>query len=254
MQRSFIYTLLITCYLLALSCKTNFIPASSETRNISVSSIDNQLDSQVVRMYLPYKNTLEKDMGRVISISEKEMIKQKPESFLTNFLADLLLNEAKIEVKANNLLINPSISYFNYGGIRSFLPKGEITVGNIFELMPFENEMVYLQLSGAQVHEFLNQVAEKGGDSIGGVRFVISNGKAKNIWVNGVKLNTDENYWVATNDYIAEGGDGLTVFTQRSKIINSEKKIRDLIISYLEAQNKKGEKLRVELDGRITNE
>lgn len=249
MQRSFSYTLLITCFILVASCKTNYVPISSNFHNISVSDNESQLDSHIVRMYLPYKNTLEKDMGRVISISEKEMFKQRPESYLTNFLADLLLHEAKIET--SNLMVNPTISYFNYGGIRSFLPKGEITVGNVFELMPFENEMVYLQLTGSQIQEFLNLIAEKGGDSVGGVRFVISNDKAKNVQINGVELNADDKYWLVTNDYVAEGGDGLTVFTERLEMVKSGKLIRDMIISHLEKKHEKKEIISVELDGRI---
>ena len=254
MQRSFTYTLLITCFILLASCKTNYVPTSFKTGNISVSSNENQLDSQIVQMYLPFKNTLEKDMGRVISISEKEMFKERPESYLTNFLADLLLYEAKVEAEANGLMLNATISYFNYGGIRTFLPRGEITVGNIFELMPFENEMVFIQLSGNQIQEFLNMIAGKGGDSVGGVKFVISNEKAKNIQVDGAKLNPNEKYWVVTNDYVAEGGDGLTVFIQRSELVKSGRKIRDLIIKNLEMRHKKGEIIRVELDGRISNE
>ena len=254
MRRSFSYTLLITCFIWIASCKTNYVPTSFEARNLSVSSSENQLDSQIVRMYLPFKNKLEKDMGRVISRTEKEMFKQKPESYLTNFLADLLLFEAKIEAEKSNLKINPNISYFNYGGIRSFLPEGEITVGNVFELMPFENEMVFIQLSGNQIQEFLNQLAQKGGDSVGGVRFLISNEKAKNIKINGVDLKLSEKYWIVTNDYVADGGDGLTIFTKRFKIIKSGIKIRSLIINHLEKIHKKGEVIKVELDGRISDE
>jgi 2',3'-cyclic-nucleotide 2'-phosphodiesterase (5'-nucleotidase family) len=193
-------------------------------------------------------------MNRVISFSEKEMVKKRPESYLTNFLADLLLEEAKIEATTKQLNIQPIISYYNYGGIRSFLPKGEITVGKIFELMPFENEMVFLQLSGDQIQEFLNQIAKKGGDSLGGARFIISNEKAKAITINGTQLDLNEKYWLVTNDYVAEGGDGLDVFTRRLQIVKSGRKIRDVIINHLEKKQKNGETLTANLDGRINYE
>ncbi len=254
MRLSFSHPLLITCFLLVVSCQTTYVPTSSNSQNIPVSNTGQEVDSQVVQLYLPFKEDLEKDMKRVISISGKEMIKKRPESYLTNFLADLLLEEAKAEAKSGNLGITPAISFFNYGGIRTFIPKGEITVGKVFELMPFENEMVYLQLTGLQVQEFLNRIAEKGGDSVGGVRFVIANNKAKNIYVGGVRLNLKGSYWLATNDYVAEGGDGMTVFTQREAMIKSGKKIRDLIIHNLEEKHEKGETLSAELDGRISYE
>ena len=163
MIRSFSYTLLITCLFLILSCKTTFVTTEIKSQNISVTDSIIPLDSQLVRMYLPYKTILEKDMGRVISNSEKEMIKDKPESGLTNLLADLLLEEGKMEVMRTNLQIEPEISFLNYGGIRSGLPKGEITVGKIFEIMPFENEMVFIQLSGEQLQQFFDIVAGHGG-------------------------------------------------------------------------------------------
>jgi 2',3'-cyclic-nucleotide 2'-phosphodiesterase (5'-nucleotidase family) len=214
----------------------------------------NSLDNEVVQIYLPYKNILEKDMNRVISFSENEMIKDKPESNLTNFLADLLLVEGKRVAVEKGYAVEPDISFFNYGGIRTYLPEGEITVGNIFELMPFENEMVYLRLTGAQVAEFLNVVAQKGGDSVGGVRFVISDEKAKQVKIAGNPLENNKQYWLVTNDYVAAGGDDLEVFTRRLEYINSGEKIREVIIAYMEDLQKNGKNLTAKKDGRIRYE
>jgi 2',3'-cyclic-nucleotide 2'-phosphodiesterase (5'-nucleotidase family) len=254
MRRSFSYALLITLVFVISSCNTYFNITQYETKNLIVNQDVNKLDSQLVLHYLPYKQQLEQDMQRVISVSENEMAKDKPESLLTNFLADLLIEEGKTEfqkMERNEVL---SLSYFNYGGIRTFLPEGEITVGKIFELMPFENEMVFLRLSGAQVQEFLNYIAEKGGDSVGGCSFVIANKKAKDIKINGAQLKDNKFYWLVTNDYVANGGDGLEVFLKRDEIINTGVKIRDVIISHLEKQQKKGFKLTAKLDGRIAYE
>ena len=254
MVRSFSYTLLITWVLLSFSCKTAYVSTQTNTQNISVSGNAIQLDSQLVQMYLPYKNILEKDMGRVISKSKVELVKLKPESGLTNLLADLLLDEGRKFAVENNLKISPDVSFFNYGGIRTSLPKGDINVGKIFELMPFENEMVFIKLTGVQLQQFYNEVAEFGGESVGGVRFVISYGKAKNVFVNGEKLDLEKKYWMVTNDYSASGGDGLEVFTQRIEWIGTGKKVRDVIISNFEERQKNGEVITGKLDGMITNE
>ena len=254
MVRSFSFTLLITWVLLTLSCKTTFVSTDIKAQNISVADVVNPIDSQLVMLYLPYKNILEKDMGRVISFSEKEMVKGKPESGLTNLLADLVLEEGQKEAMRNHLQINPVVSFFNYGGIRTSLPKGDITVGKIFELMPFENEMVFIQLTGEQLQQFYDIVAENGGSSVGGVRFVISDGKAKNISIDGEKLKPSSKYWMVTNDYSANGGDDLVVFTQRLELISSGKKIRDIIISNFDERKINGVNLVENLDGRITIE
>ncbi len=254
MNRHFSKLLLITSVVIAFSCKPNLILKEVKTKNLTVAENVSPLDIQIVLQYLPYKNILEKDMQRVISFSEKEMVKGKPESGLTNLLADLVLDEAQKEAVRMNLQIEPVVSFFNYGGIRTWLPKGEITVGKIFELMPFENEMVFIQLTGEQLQQFYDIVAAKGGDSVGGVRFVISNGKAKNIMIADISINSTEKYWMVTNDYSANGGDDLQVFTQRSELISTGKKIRDVIISNFEERKINGENLVENLDGRITNE
>lgn len=254
MYRSFSLSLLITCFLLTFSCRTAYVSTNSKSQNISIDETTNAIDSNLVRMYLPYKNNLEKDMNRVISFSETQLEKNKPESGLTNLLSDLLLEEAAIESKNKNLNIVPSVSFFNYGGIRIPLPKGEITVGKIFELMPFENELVYVLLSGDQIQQFCDAVAQRGGDSVGGVRFVISGEKAKNLTVGGNPLQPEEKYWLVTNDYVANGGDDLSVFKQRIELINSGVKIRDVIIRNLENRQKSGLVLTEKLDGRISHE
>ncbi len=201
MHRSFSYTLLITWFLFVTSCHTTLLVGDYKTKNIAISEDINPVDSQLVSLYQPYKNILDKDMNRVISISETEMIKDKPESELTNFLADLLIEEGKREAVNSGFSFQPQISYFNFGGIRAAIPKGEITVGNIFELMPFENEMVFVQVDGSQVQQFFNTIAARGGDSIGGVRFTISGKQAKNIFIDGDKPDADKKYWIVTNNY-----------------------------------------------------
>ena len=99
MQRSFTYTLLITWFFFTGACQTHYVINSSETRNVVVSDTLNQLDSQLVQIYFPYKKMLEKDMNRMIAVSSHEMAKGKPESRLPNFLADFLLEEGNKYLK-----------------------------------------------------------------------------------------------------------------------------------------------------------
>ncbi len=252
MRRSFSYTLLITWIFISGTCKTPYVQTSTEMRNYIVTDSVFPTDSQLVSIYLPYKQKLDENITRVISKTREQMVKNKPESNLTNFLADLLLEEGKRTLQDIDRKIEPDLSFFNYGGIRTLLPKGEITVGKVFELMPFENEMVFLQLSGTQVQEFLDAIATKGGDSVGGVRFTIKGNKATGIKIGNKPLNSEEKYWMVTNDYVASGGDGMEVLTQRSEIITTNRKIRDVIISYMERKYKMGEDIYVKPDNRIT--
>ena len=254
MQRTFSYILLITWIFLASGCTSHHSAKLLNAENIRVSSSAIPSDSQIIKIYLPYKEIVDKEMSTVISETTEEMVKDKPESALTNFLADLLLDQSAKIARENGWDIQPDISYFNYGGIRTFLPKGEITIGKIYELMPFENEMVYLRLSGEKVQQFLDIIAKKGGDSLGGVRFTISGEKAKNVTVRGEPIVPGKYYWLATNSYIALGGDDLDIMTEHSEMVESGEKIRNIIISCLMDMYDEGEIISAKPDGRICYE
>ncbi|MFN8316800.1 MAG: 5'-nucleotidase [Chitinophagales bacterium] len=98
----------------------------------------------------------------------------------------------------------------NLGGIRQpQLPAGNVTLGNIFELMPFDNMIVLLVLDGKTTKQFLDIMAASGGLPISGVRYTISNETATAISFNGVPFDENKTYTLAISDYLANGGDKL---------------------------------------------
>ncbi len=245
--------LLIMLLVIAASC------ASYHLQNVSTKNLDNSaeltgFDNKIIQLYAPYRDSIEKNMQKVISVTVTELEKGKPESLLTNFFADFYIEEGSRICTDKKLDFKPDIGYQNYGGIRVPLPMGDITVGKIFELMPFENELVFVKLTGEQLILFLNQIAAKGGDSVSGVRFGIRDGKASNILIGGLPVDLNKTYWLATNDYVAEGGDELSVFAKRLDYVAPGFRIRDLLISYLENKMKAGIRIAPVLDGRIYNE
>lgn len=242
--------LLITSLIILNSCAFYQIQ-SAGTENLSNSQNLIGFDNQIVALYKPYKDSIEKEMNKVIAISDRELVKGKPESFLTNMIADLLLEEGKRIATEKNWNFNPDLSYQNYGGLRIPLPKGEITTGNIYELMPFENEVVFLNLSGNQLSELFDHLAARGGDSVAGVKFGIKEGKAVNILIGEKPLDPGKTYWLVTNDYVADGGDGLTVLGQRLNYKSGGETIRDVIIKHLEKKSEGGARISPSLDGRI---
>jgi len=254
MRQSFSYALLITWIFIAVSCKTQFVQKSYETKNISVTENVNELDDDIVAIYKPFKEILDKDMHRVISKSNAEMVKDRPESLLTNFLADLLLEEGIKNCRQLDVGFIPDVAIINYGSIRVPIPKGEITVGNIFELMPFENEMVYLKLSGEKMKELISFLIQEEENSIAGLRVKIKDGIPTEIKIGSEPFNPTKSYWIVTSDYLAEGGDDFVVFKSRVDFVQSGVKMRDAFISYLENLYEQGKIISAKLDGRITYE
>ena len=253
MKRTITNLLLITLLVISNSCSVYHLQSVS-TKNLTNNQDLVSSDNQIITLYTPFKDSIDKEMQKVIAISETELVKGKPESYLTNFISDLLLEEGKRISAEKKWNFIPDVSYQNYGGLRVPLPKGEITIGNIYELMPFENEIVFLNLTGIQMTVFLDQIAAKGGDSVSGVKFGIKGGKAVHVLINGAPPDPEKTYWLVTNDYVAEGGDEQSVLTQRLQFEGSGEKIRDVIIKNLEKKMAGGIRISPVLDGRIYNE
>lgn len=254
MRRLVLYSWLLIMAFAVGSCNSTYLVTETNLKNSPVGQELATQNQKMVSLYIPYKTSLEKDMSKVIGFAQEEMQKGKPESLLTNFLADLVLAEGNNYLKENSRDFFADVSYFNYGGIRTYIPEGEITVGKIFELMPFENEMVFLKLKGQDLKVFLDNIAKRGGDSLGGVRFTIKDGTAGDIVVNGLPFVLDSEYWLVTNDYIAGGGDDMSMMENRLEFLTTGKLIRELIIGHLNKMQADGESISPKLDGRIKHE
>ncbi|GAB4134377.1 MAG: 5'-nucleotidase [Bacteroidia bacterium] len=225
---------------------------------ITVSSVElnkqsEQIDSATIIILDPYKTELDKIMNEVIGVSTTAMPKErdKSESLLGNWVSDISL------IKTNSVY-KPSdgqpaqMALFNYGGLRTSLPAGEITRGKIFELMPFENELVVLTITGAKMQELLKYLAYTGGQPVAGIQLGIlpdkTPGKAV---IGGVPFDPGKNYKVVTSDYLAAGGDKMNFFNEPLNRENTGLKIRDAIIEFCKEETAKGKKLNASLDGRI---
>lgn len=171
------------------------------------------------------------------------------ESLLGNFFSDATLFEAK----KIDPLIDFAIPSTN-GGLRNDLPLGAISLANVFELMPFENELMVFSLKGEDVQSLLNFIANSGGQPIAGLKLTINDKKPVNALINGRPFDPSKNYRVLTSDYIAGGGDGLNSFKNpvESKVLGL--KIRDALIMYIKEKQAAGEKVSSKLDRRVSHD
>ncbi|MDX9749417.1 MAG: 5'-nucleotidase C-terminal domain-containing protein [Paludibacter sp.] len=196
----------------------------------------------------PYKQQLDAKMDEVIGRVEQNMRAHKPESLLSNWSADVYLKRA-----AASLGEPVDVAIVNLGGLRTQIPKGNFTVRKVFELMPFENELVILWLKGSDLNDLLQFFASIGGQGVGGLRMEIRDGKALNIQVGGKALEMDKLYSIATNDYLAEGNDYMSALTKQVKRVNTGILIRDMLMDYVRAETAAGRNINSKLDGRIVN-
>lgn len=243
------------CVILFLfSCNQHLVVREVNTKNISVDFKVGPIDSVAESMIKPYRDSIEHDMSTIVAISSAPLVKGKPESKLTNMVSDILLNSGISYCKQQNLNIRPDAAYVNYGGLRASLPQGEITVESIFELMPFENEIVLLKISGKSFRLLAEKIAARGGEGVAGMKLGIRDLKVSSLTTGGNPIDPGASYWIVTNDYIANGGDQMDMFSNPVERINTTLKIRDVLIQTLSDRYKRDGIIDVKEDGRIFNE
>jgi len=206
-------------------------------------------DSSLIRFIQPYRDSLVREMQETIATSAMLMEKGQPESLLGNFIADALLEKGK-EYSHDSA----DFCIVNYGSLRiPSLPAGPITKGMIYELMPFDNFMVLMELNGNVVQQMLDVIASRGGWPVAGIKFKIGDKKSFDILIKNLPLQPDKIYRVVISDYLADGGDNLFML-RNEKRKNSGIFIRDVIMEYLKEQTRNGKMISSRLDNRIVAE
>ena len=226
-----------------LSCKSLY-PTTETAQLYKIKEI--AFDSSIVHYYKPYKDSLDKIMELPLAELEEDLSKNLPESTLGNMMADIL--RTKTEQYTGKKM---DIGILNYGGIRiSSLSKGTLKVIHAYNLMPFDNYLVTQELTGQQVQDFCDSIAQKKGWPVSGISFKIKNGRATDIAVQGVALDLNIKYQVALSDYLAGGGDDMA-FLKKIPNQNTGKLFRDAIIEYWKEQQAEGKKIDAHLENRI---
>ena len=232
--------------ILLLACSS---PKSSITKHTEqFYTIDASLgkDSLMQAFLSPYKKGVDTIMQGVLAYSDVPLTKAQPECTMGNLIADAQL------VSARKIDSNVTISVVNYGGVRiNFIAAGAITRGLVYEVMPFENKIAIVSLSGLQIQTMCDQIAIRKGWPIAGLSFQIKDKKAINIKVNGQAINESIVYKIAINDYVARGGDNFE-FMQKATKRFTDILIRDAIINYLVAINQQHKVYHTELENRIS--
>lgn len=234
--------------LLLAGCQPSYHLTKQQNNRLSVDGTV-AVDSSMVRWLMPYKQNLDKSMNETLVTFTERLEKKAPESALDDILADALLIQAG---KRYGKAID--VSHLNYGGIRNGLPAGAVTTGNVFEVMPFDNQLVVLTLTGTQLMQFLNHFAANDDALVvGGVRVRIANKAITSATLsNGRAIVPSETYTVAMSDYIANGGSGADFLKTIAARDNVNYLIRDALIEYFREQGKAGQPITPKADGRIT--
>ena len=237
---------------LLLGCSSGGKITSVETSYIQFNNENTPIDDPATEAIIaPFSSKLEKEMNTILAQCELDMFKSIPEGILGNFIADLTL--AKTNQYCEEAGLPPAdICLLNNGGLRTSLPKGPVYKKRIFELMPFENEMVVLTITGEKMKGLFEFLARINGMPIGGMTLEINKGKPQAMMIGGQPFDISREYRVATSDYLAEGGDKMRFFLDPIKRDNLGHKLRDAIIEFVTEQGDQGRPITAKIDGRTT--
>ena len=235
------------------SCSTTPKLKKVETSMIELNSQSVQNDAAFEMTINPYKIKMDLTMNDVLIVSEQPLTKGSPESTLGDFTADALLIKTNDHYKPADK-VPGDISFLNNGSMRTAFPKGDITRGNAFGLMPFENFIVVLTISGAKTKQLFEYIVENNGFPFAGARVKVKERKITELKINGKNLDLKKTYKIITSDYIL--GETIKYYFFKDPIKSEvlKYKLRDAIIDYLVDENKKGHSLKVNLDERIKYE
>jgi 2',3'-cyclic-nucleotide 2'-phosphodiesterase (5'-nucleotidase family) len=250
--RNPLYFILVFVSLAA--CKPHALITKVETNVITLDTIAVvKEDTSALRLIKPFREKMNATMDEVIAYSDQAMVKGTPEGVLNNFVSDLsLLISKKYYKPADSTTIDMCL--LNMGGLRGSLPKGNITLGKVYELMPFENSLVVITLSGEKTKEMFDYIAKMGGMPIAGFTMGMKDTLAFDPTVNGKTFDITRSYKVVTSDYLAGGGDKMNFFKNPLKREDLSVKVRDAILEFMKDETKKGNTLKAKLDNRIHNE
>ena len=256
MKASFKNTWILTPILLiflSLGCNSNYKVIDYTSSNETTVNDFSTSDSLFPMVY-SYQNKLNETMNEVINSAEIDMEIGNPEGLLGNFVADLALIKAQKISKST-----VDFCVLNNGGLRKPIQKGPITRGDIYELMPFENELVVLELSGEKVKEFTEFVlkkslqldARKAGVPGSGIRMVIKDSLISETRIGLYTLDVKKKYTVVTSDYLSAGGDDMSFFLDPISIMPLNLKLRDVILEEIIMLGKNNITVKAQFDGRI---
>jgi len=236
--------ILIAVLLTAISCQTPPVSTPQPKASMALAThtaVTSKIpaDPAVEKIIKPYRDQLRKEMTTVIGKSEVDMVRGNPESLLGDFVADVILDTAR-------RFGHVDFAITNNGGLRAPVYKGNITVGNMFELMPFGNRIVIAKFTGEQVEALITEIVKKHGTPVSGVT-IVSTAGIVNATVGQEKFDPGKTYTIATIDYLMKGGGELNSMWAGTIIKDTHVLLREALIAYV----KKHRVLHPQIEGRI---
>lgn len=194
------------------------------------SDLDATPSAEAANIVAPYKASVDSMMAPPLGLSRVAMSPKRPESLLSNWAADVM-----IEGGTATGLEPADIGLVNIGGLRNNMPEGIVRRGDIMLISPFENYVVVLEMKGKDLLELMRNIAAVKGEGVSSsVRMEISpDGDLLSCTIGGKEIDPNRIYTVATIDYLAEGNDKMYALKKAVKRHDIGILARDIMMEYV---------------------
>ncbi len=250
MKKIFLFVLAVS-QLLFVSCKSHYQMTGIERTRIVVDDRYDALPNNEAEIFIsPYRHVVDSMMSPKVGRIARYMAAGKPESTLSNLLADILVWAGKMYNE------KPVFGLYNMGGIRAAFAAGDVTYGDVLDVAPFENKICFLTLTGEKLTELFQQIASTGGEAVShSVRMVMTKDhRLKSVLLDGKPIDPKSNYRIATIDYLAQGNDKMEALKSKMDVNSPQEdsnNLRYIIMDYFREQDKHGKVVDAQLEGRI---
>lgn len=184
----------------------------------------------------PYRNRINTILDSTLSYATETFTTEDGSlnSSAGNFMADIVISEAgPIFKKRTGKEID--FALLNKGGIRSIISKGGVTARDMYQVMPFENTMVVVELSAKSVRDLITfLIQSKKPHPISGIQIQLDrDGSLGSVNIKGKPFDEDRTYYVATSNYLANGGDNMGFFKNNISTTETDYLLRNAMIDFL---------------------
>ena len=243
-----IVILITFCF--SLSCKQEKGRLSEiKGQQIQIDATQESMDS-IDSFVAPFRNRINQVLDSTLAYA--------PQSFLLddgphntsmgNLMADIVLEETRplFKTRTGNDL---DFVVLNYGGVRSIISAGNVSARNAFEVMPFENYISVVEMSGTAVRELITFLINASRvHPIAGMQIVLDKrGSLESVNINGSPFDETRSYFVATSDYLVQGGASTGFFKDTLATFDTGYLLRNAIIDHF----KKVDTLKASVDDRF---
>ena len=245
----------ILSLILLISMTTLLCPAQSKVVSYELKKVNGNCTTynnpQLKKELDKSKKKLEKQTSVVIGYCPEEMVSEMPQSPLSNFLTDILV-EIGNEYCQKKHKEAVDFSLLNFGGIRSSLKAGNITIGDIFEIAPFENNLVIVDLKGSEVRKIFRRFKVKKCEPYSQqVNIQYAGDYFYKALINGQEIDNNKTYRMITLDFILTGGDDILKDVELGNVDNTRIVVRDAYIKHIKKMTAEGKNVTGKTDKRM---